>query len=141
MRSLDDQVTRLARSPLFADAPPPRVKLAALSGEMLTFRDGEALVVEGDEGDEVFVLLRGEAEVSFRRGGPSFRIGEGGMVGEIAALTGAPRTATVTAQGIVEALRLRRETFLKLLRDMPEVSLALSRTLARRLSDANAALR
>jgi putative ABC transport system ATP-binding protein len=115
--------------------------LAALSGDVLTFRDGEALVVEGDEGDEVFVLLRGAAEVSFRRGGPSFGIGEGGVVGEVAALTGAPRGATVTARGVVDALRLRREVFLRLLREMPEVSLALSRTLARRLSDANAAPR
>jgi CRP-like cAMP-binding protein len=141
MNSLDDLVACLSRSALFADAPPPRVKLAALSGDVLTFRDGEALVVEGDEGDEVFVLMRGEAEVSFRRGGPSFRIGEGGVVGEVAALTGAPRGATVTATGVVEALRLRRDVFLKLLRDMPEVSIALSRTLARRLSQANAAPR
>lgn len=141
MRLLDEQVARLARSPLFAESPPPRVKLAALSGDLLTFREGEALVREGDEGDEVFVLLQGEAEVSFRRGGASFCIGEGGVVGEIAALTGAPRSATVTAQGVVHALRLRRDVFLKLLREMPEVSLALAQTLARRLSDANAAPR
>ena len=141
MSAREELVARLARSALFADAPPPRVKLAALSGDVLTFRDGEALVIEGDEGDEVFVLLSGEAEVSFRRGGPSFSIGEGGVVGEIAALTGAPRGATVKARGLVQALRLRRDTFLTMLREMPEVSLALSRTLARRLSDANRATR
>jgi predicted acylesterase/phospholipase RssA/CRP-like cAMP-binding protein len=63
-----------------------------------TLQAGELLVGEGDTGSEVFLVVEGTFEVL--RGPDLARIavvGAGATVGEIAALAGCPRTATVRA--------------------------------------------
>jgi predicted acylesterase/phospholipase RssA/CRP-like cAMP-binding protein len=59
---------------------------------------GEILIAEGDDGTDVFEVIEGELEVV--RGAEAERIdivGEGATLGEIAALAGCPRAATVRA--------------------------------------------
>src|SRR5690348_16901522 len=57
---------------------------------------GTVLCRKGDTGDEVFVILSGEASVDVSDG-TSVVVGHGAIVGELGVLDGGPRTATVVA--------------------------------------------
>ena len=79
---------------------------------------GELLLREGDVGDAMFVVVSGELEVTKRAGAteqPLARVGPGAIQGEIAALQGSVRQASVRAVTDVEVLRIPREGLLALL--------------------------
>jgi len=81
------------------------------------FTPGEVLVHEGDVGDEMYFLTRGQAEVL--QGGPQQRIAvlpAGSFFGELAILRDVPRAATVRALTDVEVYALRRDGVLQLAR-------------------------
>lgn len=83
----------------------------------LTFKAGEPIVREGEAGDAAYIILEGHCQASRLVGGqqrPLRLLGPGEMFGETAVLTGAPRSATVTALmdttvGVVDQLSLQEE--------------------------------
>jgi len=82
---------------------------------------GDVLVHEGDVGDEMYFLTKGQVEVL--RGNPAERLAilrEGGFFGELAILRDAPRAATIRALTDVEVYALRRDGVLELARAHPE---------------------
>lgn len=91
---------------------------------LLCFRAGTRIVLEGEPGDALFIVVYGTARVSHRIGGHPLNLallGPGDYFGEWALLTGAPRAATVTASTDVEALRVDCAPFLAFIQDHPEV--------------------
>ena len=62
-------------------------------------------------------------------------LGRGAVVGELALLTGSPRSASVRARRDSELLELTRDHFAELLTTEPEFALALTRELGRQLQD------
>ncbi|MEN0063886.1 MAG: serine/threonine-protein kinase [Myxococcota bacterium] len=58
---------------------------------------GEAIILEGESGDEAFVVVRGRCRVERSGVGLVGEIGPGGVFGELAVLTGRPRDATIRA--------------------------------------------
>jgi len=81
------------------------------------FQPGEILVHEGDVGDEMYFLTKGQVEVL--RGDPPRQVAvlrEGSFFGELAILKDAPRAATVRALTDVEVYALRRDGVLDLAR-------------------------
>lgn len=135
--ALNEEVQMLRQVPLFAGVSPPRLKLLAFTSERVEFRPGEILFLQGDPGDAAFVILSGRADVLVD--GPKgsnkvAEISENSIVGEIAILCDVARTATVKASTRVEALRIDKENFLKLLMDFPEMTIQVVRVLADRLS-------
>ena len=62
------------------------------------------------------------------------------IVGEIAILCNASRTATVRATTAVETLRIRKDHFLRMLGEYPEMTVEIMRVLADRLSHTTAEL-
>lgn len=128
--------------------------LAALDDETLRetaerarrarWRKGERIVSELESGADVFVILRGQAEVSIetRRGEREVvsTIEAGGAFGEMSSLTGELRSATVIALGDVEALVIPDDVFDDLRERRPEVAVALVRTMAERLAGAERAI-
>lgn len=80
----------------------------------VVFNDGDMLCQEGKLGREAFVIVSGEVEVS--RGAEHLAtLGEGSVVGELALLGHGPRTATVTAAGLVQALVMSAQEFASVL--------------------------
>jgi len=83
----------------------------------LTFEAGQAIVTEGETGDAAYVILDGHCQASRVVAGKKQTLrlmGPGEMFGETAVLTGAPRSATVTALmdttvAVVDALYLQEE--------------------------------
>jgi CRP-like cAMP-binding protein len=86
-----------------------------------TFREaaaGEAVVTEGEDGSEFFVILKGDATVS-RGGAEVGRLSAGDFFGELALFDPAARNATVTAQGPLSLAVLSKPAFKRVLDAAP----------------------
>ena len=96
--------------------------------------DGTDIVVEGDTGDEFFVLASGHAIVT--RGGKQVaKLDPGAFFGELALFDPAPRNATITAQGPATVVVLHRDAFRDLLGELPSLRDNLLQGMARRLHE------
>lgn len=96
---------------------------------------GERVIEEGADGSSMFVLLRGDAQVSVAGNGAAIRVGvlrAGDCFGEMSLLTGERRTATVRAEGDCDVLEIGKKTMGRLLRDAPDCLDQLSGLLAER---------
>jgi CRP/FNR family transcriptional regulator, cyclic AMP receptor protein len=101
-------------SPLFSDFSEAELRAVIRGLHLLTFEPGDIILSEGEPGDTVFVLATGVVKAFVRNPEGSLRLvremGEGSFFGEISILSGAPRTATVTAAAHCEVLELDRAT-------------------------------
>ena len=102
--------------------------------ETRTINAGVTLFGQGDPSSELWLIHQGEVVIE-RDGVEVNRAGEGMAVGEWAALSDAPRSATVRALTEVTASVLDAGEFRALVAAQPEMGLALARALAERLSD------
>lgn len=140
---LKDEVRMLGQVPLFAELAPAKLKLLAFTSDRVTYAADETLFRQGDVGDAAYVILQGKAAILAETPNGQIKIaevGENSIVGEIAILCDAARTATVKAVTPIDALRIKKKVFLELLTDFPEVTIAVIRVLAERLSQTNIAL-
>jgi CRP-like cAMP-binding protein len=97
------------------------VKLSALI-QSRTYRPGEVLMHKGETHRDLFFLTEGLVEISRHEGDAEFVLNEiepPYILGEIAFLFGAPRTATATAKTEVKAFVLKYEDLKELLKDFP----------------------
>jgi signal transduction histidine kinase len=126
----------LRAAPLFAGLSDADLERLAATVETQRLAPDELLLREGDPGDAMYVVVSGEMEVTKRAGAteqPLARVGPGAIQGEIAALQGTERQASVRAVTDVEVLRIPREGLLALLDSGPQAALALVRTVLERL--------
>ncbi|MFL6862706.1 MAG: cyclic nucleotide-binding domain-containing protein, partial [Allosphingosinicella sp.] len=92
------------------------------TAEVKPVKAGEAIIVEGEEGRDLFVVRRGSMVVEKSIGGrPVFLsyLPAGSYVGEMALLEGGRRTATVRAAIKSEVIRLDGDAFVRLLARKP----------------------
>jgi CRP-like cAMP-binding protein len=100
------------------------------------FRQGEAILREGEPGEEMYFLESGRVQVVRGHGAGATvldELGAGDLFGEMALLTGNARSATVTALSEVNVWTLSRADFDQLVTIYPHLALALSRLLSERL--------
>jgi CRP-like cAMP-binding protein len=129
----DEKVRIISRIPLFEACSQAELARIATITTQLDVPDGEVLIREGETGDLFFVLVKGSAEV--RKGRRRIAtLGAGDFAGEIALLTDAPRTATVTTTSPVTALRATRKGFSALLETSPRIQQKVLKALAGRLA-------
>src|SRR5213082_3857784 len=99
------------------------------------FGRGERVIREGAEGDSMFVLLRGAAEVSISKNGTSIPVATlkaPDCFGEMSLLTGERRTATVRAETDCQVMEIGKPVMAELLRASPDCLERLSELLAQR---------
>ena len=118
--------------PLFADLSKRELESVAALADELDLPAGRELTKEGARGGEFIVIVEGAADVR-RRGRQVNTLSSGDFLGEIALVTGAPRTATVKTTAPSRLLVLTSAQFRRLLRDMPSLQLKVLDVLARRL--------
>ena len=98
--------------PLFSDLTTSEFIAVALLLVRRVAKVGEVIVREGDPGESMFIVSTGEVRATILRDGrqaPVATMRDGDFFGEMAVLSGEPRTATVTAVKSTELLELSRE--------------------------------
>lgn len=133
----DDRIEILSRADLFAGAL-DRNELAEMAhnAALRTFGRGEALVRQGENGSSLFVVAEGILDVHVDGpDGRQLKVGHilaGEIFGEMSLLTGAPRSATVTAATTAVVYEITRELFETILDARPAIAGEISRLVARR---------
>ena len=135
-----DKVEMLTSAPLFAGLKDKQLKLIAGTAKVLTFKEGEPIIEEGNQRSIGFYVLgSGSAEVT-RGDTVVASYGPGDYFGEIALLTDdQARTATVAATSESEVLGLTKWDFRALLNSNPDIAVEVMAELARRLDETQAA--
>ena len=141
--SIAEHAELLARVELFSGLS--RVALAKLAAHLVpvSLAGGVELFHQGEPGDAFYLIARGDIGVYVAGAADEGEtrvalLGAGAPVGEMALLTNAPRSATIRAESDGELLRLDRARFLALMRQEPDVLLAIAATLSRRLQTTQA---
>jgi CRP-like cAMP-binding protein len=125
----------LRKETLFSCLSDEQINAVLQQADFHHFGRGEAVIEEGADGDSMFILLRGIAQVSVSKNGSLIRVGvlrQGDCFGEMSLLTGEPRTATVRADKDCEVLEISKPVMADLLRGAPECLTQLSGLLAHR---------
>ena len=113
------EAMRLARLPIFAGLPTPRLDAAIAKVDIRPVRAGEVVIREGEPADRFYVIADGSFRVTQRDLGSTAErllrtLGADDVFGEIGLLTGRARTATVTAETDGMLLVLNGPEFLEL---------------------------
>jgi CRP-like cAMP-binding protein len=117
---IDAASIQLAGIDLFATLPPDAHRTLAHDAGDHLFGAGEAVVRQGEQGQSMFVVLRGTVDVVLE---PSMQqvatITAGGFFGEMSMLTGDPRAATVRAVTDVQVLEIAAHDMRRLAQAYP----------------------
>jgi di/tricarboxylate transporter len=119
-----------------------RISLARLipSFEEVRVRSGDVLYRTGETGDAFYIIIKGIVRVFVQPGGESYEIaclGPGEWFGDMALLTGEPRTNDIEAQTDLLLLKLSRDHFDQLIKKHPSVGVSLAGLLASKLVSTN----
>ena len=110
-----------------------------MEGRECRFAGGEPVIRQGDPGESLFVVLEGSVEVSAREGDGLpvviTTIGPGGFFGEMSLMTGAARSATITAKGESCLLEIDKSTMRRVLEEQPSLVETLGRALTARAGE------
>jgi glucose-6-phosphate 1-dehydrogenase len=112
----------LEKSPLYRGAHPTLLHYLAISLRPVVYSPAEVITRRGDEGKEMYFVVRGQVEVVDGAGKVVNTIGEGGMFGEVGMLLGMARTATVRAVSQCDLLELGRDDFEQVLNNFPDLA-------------------
>ena len=137
--AFETEVKALQKVPFFREVPPAKLRLLAYVGEKMTYSEGEAVFAQGSAADGVYVILAGE--VAIYHDTPAgehiflIRFGEGMSFGEISVLSGSIRTTAAVATSKLCVLRINKDDFVDLVRQVPQLSFAIIRELSQRLEE------
>jgi len=122
--------------PLFTGLRPFQAKIVVLMAQLATAPTGTLLTRRGEVREELYVILRGRAEVYHSYGGiPIQEFGRGDVVGEMGLVRGATRSADVIVREDAEYLALDARFLKRLERRYPRIAAIVLLNLARILSD------
>ncbi len=124
----------------------PRAKRSPRSGiaaSLVSFQPGEVIFNEGDPGDEMYILLKGDVRI-FQGAGEDRReiriLQPGGFFGEMAILSDSPRSAAAVAGSETLLARIKKSELHDLINARPEIALHITRTLIAMLKEQQAIL-
>jgi CRP-like cAMP-binding protein len=117
-----DLIRLLSRGDLLRHLPPEGIEVILPCVRSRRLADGEVVFRAGDPGDALYIVARGKVDIladaapgETSAGQTLASLGEGQAFGEMALLTGGPRTATVRSAGESELLAIGREDFERLI--------------------------
>jgi CRP-like cAMP-binding protein len=100
------------------------------------FDAGEKIFLEEDAADHMFMVIEGKVNI-VTYGTVLENVGMHGIFGEMALIDDTPRSAAAIAAEPTEVAMINRKTFLNLVRESPDFSLYVMRTLANRIRRMN----
>jgi predicted RND superfamily exporter protein len=123
---------------LFEGLRPSQAKIVTLMGELKAFPNGQAIVRQGELGNEMFVIIGGKAEVRITANGQLRVVRElsrGDVFGEMGLIRHHKRTADVIATGEVEVLVVNERFLYRMQRRYPRIGAKIFLNVAKILSD------
>ncbi len=104
-----------------------------------TFKAGEVILKQGEPGDCAYIIEEGQVEILIERADGKSQIistrGEGTIIGEMAIVDAAPRSATVRALKDCKMLEITREDFSQRLKSSDPVIQMISQVILTRFRD------
>lgn len=125
----------IAKSHLFKSLDEEGRRRLFTSGYVLGFAPGEVLIRQGDEGSAMYLVMHGTVRVECD-GVELADLGHGACIGEVAVLTGSPRTATVIAIDDVQVVAFEAHRIQRIVDDYPRVRRLLEALIEGRARDA-----
>ena len=110
--------------PLFANLTPEEFSGVIEKTTARTYPPGGFVVREGESGDSIYIITKGQVKVTTRSGPKEIvlgTLGENDFFGEVAFLTGKPRTADVSAVVETDILELSGDALMELLTRYPRI--------------------
>jgi len=106
-----------------------------LNRYLISFEKGEEIFLEGDDSQDLFVLVSGQLDI-LKGNKKIVEITEkGSLFGEMSFLLGEKRTATVKANNDVKTIRIPKEEVSAFLHEFPDVASEITKLLAKRLDE------
>lgn len=137
-------VEHLKKIPLFQSIPEGELLRLDENLKAVSVKKGEIIISEGEVGDCLYIIRRGRVKIiadvkdadepvvlSF--------LGSGDYFGEMALITGEPRSATVVAEQDCSLYEVKKKHFDNLVMNNPAISLSLTHMLSQRLNLSNKA--
>ena len=133
--------------PLFFELYDAEIERITRFCSVTTFEAGTPIVTEGQEGDEIFVILEGSAHIEKRTQAGPLRVHtlrKGDPFGELVLVDERKRSADIVAAEFCSVLEMHYSQIFGLYQEEPRIfgliMLNLSRLLARRMRETNLAL-
>jgi small-conductance mechanosensitive channel/CRP-like cAMP-binding protein len=133
--ALDAARTSVRRQPFLQLLPAEQLDRLLSEARLLRFGRGERIIEQGDAGQSMFIVVRGQADVFLDVNGEQryvTTLSDGDYCGEMSLLTGEPRTATVKARTDCEVWEVGKETLADVLAENRALLEQLSELLAKR---------
>ena len=102
------------------------------------YQDGEVIIRQGDEGNCMYVIQEGQAEVLQQLAGKEVQLGirgKGDCLGEMAIFEREVRSATVRALGEARVLTIDQKNFLRRIAEDPSLAFRLVQNLSARVRE------
>ncbi|SRR6266436_10400912 len=107
--------------------------------ELVSFRAGQDIFREGDPGDVMYVVRDGQVDLRVK-GQLVDALGAGGVLGEMALIEHAPRTATATAKTDCILVPIAEKRFMFMVQQTPHFAIQIMKVMAERLRRMDARL-
>lgn len=125
--------------PLFSSLAPAEQKIIEKRVRLVEYKRGDLVYEEGTPSEAFYVVVSGRFRVfnnnrSISGGETLFYLYRGDHFGETSLLTGQNHSASIEAKRDGLVLRLQKKDFLKLVEEIPSISLHLNRSLGHRLT-------
>lgn len=131
-----DKAKFLAGVPMFSGVSDRHLKAIGKVVDVIDVPANKVLCHQGDRGTEMFVVVDGSVKV-IRNKRKIADLGPGAVVGELAVIDGAERTATVTTTSETMLLVVPGRAFKGIIENEPRLGLVLLRNLSERLREAD----
>ena len=135
MLSTVEKVLFLKSIVLFSQLPGEDLTQVAQVSVEEAHEPGDEIFSEGEAGDALYLVLDGKVRVH-KQDRVLAELGERECFGEMALLDAAPRSATVTALGETQLLKIAREDFQEIMSEKPEIAVGIIKVLTHRLRNA-----
>lgn len=135
--SIHDQAALLRQIPLFANVDDSHLKVLAFATEHVVLLNGQTLVKRGEEAKAAFLIIEGEAEaVSEDQNGKEIitSLTPNSFIGEMAMLGSQPYAATVKATTRLEAIKITKDLFFRVIDEFPDMAVEVFRVINSRLT-------
>lgn len=132
VHALRPQVRMMLPLPAHSEALMSLIDLLPSDAHLITLSEGEVIFAQGDRGELMYVVVKGEAQILIE-GKVVETVGPGGILGEMALIDAEPRSATALTKTRCVLIPIDEKVFTGLVTRQPEFALQVMRVLAYRL--------